>query len=149
MSNENTKFYERNAIAAVINPASQAAGTVSSGWISMAAYHQLCAVGLVGAFGASATVDAKLQQAQDSSGAGAKDITGKAITQMLAAGGNNKQFTIEVRDTELDANNGFGYVQFSMTVGTAATLVGGAVFGTLPQFMPGSAFDASSVVQHV
>lgn len=149
MSNENSKFYERNAVAAVINPASQGAGTVSSGWISMAAYHQLCAVGLVGAFGASATVDAKLQQAQDSSGTGAKDITGKAITQLLAAGGNNKQFSLEVRDTELDANNGFGYVQFSMTVGTAATLVSGVVFGALPQYMPASAFEGASVVQHV
>ena len=149
MSNENTKFYERNAIAAVINPASQAAGTATSGWISMAAYHQLCAVGMVGVFGGSATVDAKLQQAQDSSGTGAKDITGKAIVQMLAAGGNNKQFTIEVRDTELDSNNGFGYVQLSITVGTAATLIGATVFGAIPQYMPANAFDAASVLQHI
>ena len=149
MSNENTKFFERNAVVAAINPASQAAGTAVSGWISMSAFHQIAAIGLVGVFGSSATVDAKWQQAQDGSGTGAKDVTGKAITQLLAAGGNNRQFTAELRDTELDANNGFGYVQFSMTVGTAATLIGGVVIGTLPQFQPGSLFDATSVAQHV
>lgn len=149
MSNENTKFYERNSIAAVINPQS-GTGSFTSGWVSMGAYHQLCAVIKAGAFGASATVDANLQQAQDSSGTGAKAIgSGKAITQLVAAGGNNRQATIEVRDTELDTNNGFAYVQLTITVGTAATLVDGTVFGCLPQYVPASAFDATSVAQHV
>jgi hypothetical protein len=145
----NTKFYERNALVAAINPASQSAGTASSGWISMSAFHQMVAVGLVGVFGASATVDAKWQQATDSSGTNAKDIANKSITQLVAAGGNNRQFTLEVRDTDLDTNNGFGYVQFSMTVGTAATLIGAAVLGTSPEYLPASAFDATSVAQHV
>jgi hypothetical protein len=39
----------------------------------------------LGVLGASATVDAKLQQATDNSGTGVKDVTGKAITQLVKA----------------------------------------------------------------
>jgi hypothetical protein len=149
MSTVNTKFAERNAQLATINPASQAAGTAVSGWVSMANVEQVVALIKVGVFGASATVDAKFQQATSAAGAGAKDITGKAITQLLAAGGNNRQAWLEVRDNELDTNNGFAFVQLSITVGTAATLIAADVLGTLPRFFPASTLNAASVAQQV
>jgi hypothetical protein len=121
---------------ATINPISQAAGTAVSGWFSLANFQRALAEIDVGVFGASATVDAKVQQAQDNAGTGAKDITGKAITQLLAAGGNNRQAFINLADTDLDITNGFGFVQLSITVGTAATLVGGSLKGFVPRFEP-------------
>lgn len=145
----NSKFFERNAIAAVISPVSQGAGTAVSGWIPMAQYHEIAAVLAVGVFGASATVDCKFQQATDSSGTGAKDITGKSITQLLAAGGNNRQAVVTVRDTDMDTNNGFTHVQFSVTVGTAATLISGVVLGAVPLYSPASSFNPASVAQLV
>jgi hypothetical protein len=94
-------------------------------------------------------VDAKLQQATDSTGTGAKDIPGKAIVQLLAAGGNNRQALIEVRDTELDVNNGYAFVRLSVTVASAASLVQAVVIGHNPIFVPGSGFNQAGVAQIV
>lgn len=145
----NVKFSERNAILATLDPASQAAGTVVTAWVPITKYHSLCALLQVGAFGASATVDAKLRQAQDNTGTGAKDIANKAITQMLAAGGNNKQATIECRSDDLDQLNGFAYVALSVTVGVAATQLSATLFGTNPRYMPASADNQAGVVQQI
>lgn len=147
--NPNVKFSERNAILATLDSASVAASTVVTTWVSIANYHSICALIDVGAFGASATVDAKLRQAQDSSGTGAKDITGKSITQLVAAGGNNRQVTIECRSDDLDMLNGFGYVALSVTVGTAATQLAAFLLGTNPRYMPASAQNQAGVAQQV
>jgi hypothetical protein len=149
MDSQNTRFSERAAILAVVNPASQGAGTANSGWIPVSLFDRIVAELMVGAFGASATVDAKFQQATSSGGAGAKDITGKAITQMVAAGGNNRQAIVEVSETDLDVNNGFAFVQFSVTVGTAATLIAATVKGVNARYQPASAYNATSVAQVV
>ena len=85
---------------ALLDPSSQAAGTVTTGWISVANHHGLLAIVQTGVLGTGATVDAKLQQAQDASGTGAKDLTGKAITQLTqAASGSAKQ----ARDKDFQA----------------------------------------------
>lgn len=146
----NAKLSESLAVLATINPTSQAAGNAVSGWVSMADVRRILAVVSVGAFGASATVDANIQQAQDSSGTGAKAIgSGRAITQLLAAGGNNVQALINVNSDELDATNGFNYVQLTVTVGTAATETAAVVLGGSARFEPASAFNPASVVQTV
>jgi hypothetical protein len=147
--NPNIKFSERTAVLATLDPASVAASTVVSTWVSVANYHSICAVLQTGVLGASATVDAKLRQASDSSGTGAKDITGKAITQIVKASGDNKQATIECRPEDLDQANGFGYVALSVTVGTAASLLSAALLGVNPRFVPASANNQAGVVQQV
>lgn len=147
--NPNLKFPEGHAILATLDPVSQGAATVTTGWVSMANIHQLVALIQTGVLGASATVDAKLRQATSAAGAGAKDITGKAITQIVKASGDNKQATIEVRDTELDVNNGFSFVQLSLTVGTAASLVSAVLLGFNPVYVPASASNQAGTVQQV
>lgn len=147
--NPNIKFAERVAIAATIDPVSQGAGTVTTGWVSMAQFHSLTALIQSGVLGASATLDAKLQQATSAAGAGAKDITGKALTQIVKASGDNKQATIDVRDTDLDVANGFAFVRLSITVGTAASLVSAVLFGNNPIYVPASAANQAGVVQQV
>lgn len=149
----NEKPSEYLAVLATISPSSQAAGAVSSGWVSMANLKALLAKIDVGVFGAAATVDANLQQAQDNTGTGAKAIAGaglggnKAITQLLAAGGNNVQCLINLQDHELDANNGFDYVQLTVTVGVAATETAASLIGCSARYEPASAFNAAGVVQ--
>ena len=145
------------ALVTSIDAISQGAGAANSAWISAANWSAFMAVLDVGVFGASATVDFKIQQAQDNSGTGAKDVTGKAITQLLAAGGNNRQAIINFRDTDLDANNSFGYVRLVCTVGTAATLISAALYGFYGRFEkpvdpvanPSYNFGAASVAQIV
>lgn len=149
MPTTNLKFNEKNAVLATLDPASVGPATVTTGWVSMGNVHSLCALLQTGVLGASATVDAKLQQAQDSSGTGAKDVTGKAVTQLNATTGNNKQVSIDCRDTDLDVNNGFAYARLSVTVGAAASLVGATVFGYNPIFIPATAINQAAVVQQV
>jgi hypothetical protein len=136
MSMPNIKPSDKIAVGAVLDPVSQAAATVTTGWVSMQTAENLLALLQVGAFGASATVDAKLQQASDATGTGVKDISGKAITQMLAAGGNNKQVMLNVRSEELDVINGFCFVRLSVTVGTAATLIAATLLAMDGRYQP-------------
>jgi len=147
--NSNLKFAERCAIVATIDPVSQGAATVTTGWISMALFHSLTALIQTGVLGASATLDAKFQQATSSGGAGAKDVTGKALTQIVKASGDSKQATIDLRDTDLDVAGGFSYVRLSLTVGTAASLVSAVVFGNNPVYVPASASNQAGVVQQI
>ena len=81
----NAKGSELLAILATLDPSSQAAGTATTGWISAANHHGFLAIVQTGVLGTGATIDAKLQQAQDASGTGAKDISGKAIIQLTVA----------------------------------------------------------------
>jgi hypothetical protein len=145
----NQKPSEGLAVLATIDPVSQAAGTVSTGWVDQSVFFNLMALIQTGVLGTSATVDAKLQQATDSSGTGAKDITGKAITQIVKATGDSKQALISMKEADLDTEGGFRYVRLSLTVGTAASLVGAALIGAVPRFQVASTYNQAGVVQNV
>ena len=146
----NAKGSELFSVLATIDPASQAVGTTSTGWISAGNHHNLLAFIQSGALGTNATLDAKLQQAQDASGTGAKDLTGKAITQLTqAASGSAKQALINLRPDDLDVSNGYAFVRLSVTVGVAASLTAAQVLGVNPRFAPGDANNQAAVVQVV
>ena len=145
----NSKASEMLAILATIDPASQSAGSATTGWVSVANHHGLLAVVQTGVLGTLATVDAKLQQATDSSGAGAKDVAGRAITQIVKATGDNKQALINLKPEELDTINGFGFVRVALTVGVAASITGAQLLGVNPRFAPADAGNQAAVVQVV
>ena len=114
---------EELSILATFDPISQAAATVTTGWVSVANFHAFLAVVQTGVMGASATLDAKVQQAQDNTGTGVKDVSGKSIAQIVKASGDNKQALINFKPEDLDNTNGFAYVRLSLTVGTAASVI--------------------------
>ncbi len=143
----NAKGSELLSILATIDPASISAGTVTTGWVSAGNHHNLLAVIQTGTLGTSATLDAKLQQASDSTGAGAKDVSGKAIAQIVKATGDNKQALINLRPDELDVANGFAFVRLSLTVGTAASVAGAQLLGVNPRYASADAFNQAAVVQ--
>lgn len=129
----NVKPSDRVAVVGVIDPDVTTASTVTTSWIDMAKFGALMAIVMAGTLGSSATLDAKFQQATDSSGTGAKDITGKAIAQLTQAGtDSDKQAIINLFQNELDIDNGFTHVQLSLTVGTATSDAGAIVLGFDP-----------------
>ena len=140
---------ENLAVLATIDSSAQAAGTLSSGWVDMRKFLSLLALVNVGVFGASATVDANLQQATDNTGTGAKAITGKVITQLLAAGGNNRQVAINLRPEQLDVTNLFAFVRLNVVVGTAASQTNALVLGVYPRNGLASDFNQAGVAQIV
>jgi hypothetical protein len=137
---------EQVAVVANIDPDAYTAATYTSGWVAMKNYESILAIVQAGTLGSSATLDGKIEQATDSAGTGAKDITGKAITQLTQAGtDSDKQALINVRREELDLDNGFDYVRLSITVGTATSDAGGIVLGVNPRNGPAQDNDASTV----
>ncbi len=145
----NAKASELVAVLATIDPVSQAAGSITTGWVSVANFHNFLATIETGVLGTAATVDAKVQQAQDSSGTGVKDITGRAITQIVKASGDNKQALINFRGEDLDNLNGFAFVRLSITVGTAASQIAAQLLGFTPRFATADTFNQSAVAQIV
>ena len=138
---------EQVAILATIDPDVTAASTVISDYVSLADFGDVMAVIMCGTLGASATVDAKLRQATDSSGTGVKDITGKAITQLTQAGtdASDKQAIINCAASELDVANSFTHVSLSLTVGTATSDIGAIVLGLNPRIGTAADSDLASV----
>lgn len=132
--NANVLPSEKIGLLDTLDPASHAAGTVTTGWIAATDFAQWLVTLQIGAMVATSTLDAKLQQASDSGGTGAKDISGKAITQCLAAADGNKQVEINLKLEELDANNNFTHFRLSVTVATAASIYGAIVQGLEPRY---------------
>jgi hypothetical protein len=139
-------------LQATVDPISQGVGTVTTGWVNATGFAGgMFAVVQAGVLGAAATVDAKLQYAQDGSGTGAADIPGKAITQILKATGDNKQAVIRVPRWQIDmaSSPGHPFVRLSITVGGAASLVAGALYGVGNSYGGQSVQLAGSVAQVV
>ena len=121
---------DKATLLAKLDPVSQGVATVLTSWVKASNYHQILAELMVGVLGAAATVDAKLRQATSDAGAGAKDITGAAITQLTKAGADDsKVVNINLDPNKLDVAGGFHYVALSVTVGTAACLIAATVKG--------------------
>lgn len=137
---------ERAAIVGVIDPDVTAAGDVSTGWVAAKDFHNFLAIVFAGTLGASATLDAKIEQATDSSGTGAKDVAGKAITQMTQAGtDSDKQALINVKQSDLDTANSFTHLRLTITVATASSDASGVLLGFDPAYGAASDYDATTV----
>ena len=138
------KSSEIAAIVATVDPDAYATGAQNSDWVDMEKWENIYAFVAAGVIVSSGTVDFKLQQATSSTGAGAKDITGKAITQ-LTTGDNDEQSVINLRATELDVANNFKYARGVMTLTTAGADAAVFLIGLNPRRGPASDNDLASV----
>lgn len=119
----------RVAVLGQINPQS-ATTAKSTGWVLASLYQNFLAIIQVGTIASTGTVDAKIEQATSAAGAGAKDVTGKAITQLTEAGtDSDKQALINFSAPDLDHSNSFVYVRLTITPATAAALISGTLVG--------------------
>jgi len=142
----NQKGSETAAVVGTIDPDVLTATAHTSDWVSMADFERISAIVMAGTLGSSATLDAKLQQATDASGTDAKDISGKAITQLTQAGSDSdKQAIINCSAEELDLENDFTHVALVITVATASSDGAGLIMGFNPRQGPASDNDIASV----
>ncbi|HEV8061450.1 MAG TPA: hypothetical protein VGP68_16345 [Gemmataceae bacterium] len=136
------------AIPTTMVPPESTSSTVTTGGIDTVKFRRVMFIVGVGTFGSSATVDGKLQSSPDNSTW--TDIAGSNLTQLLAAGGNNKVAIMEISMAMLASLAPTArYVRGSVTVGTAATLVTIIPLGVDAAQKPGSQFNDASVVQKV
>lgn len=146
MTNPNPLPSMLSAVVGVIDPDAYAAGPYSTVYIDMSKREGIQALLLVGTMAATSTVDAKLEQATDAAGTGVKDITGKAIAQLTAAGtDSDKQAVINLRKEELDIANGFSHARLTVTVAVAASDMGAVVMSSAENYGPASDNDLASV----
>lgn len=146
MTQKTVRPSDRFAVVGVIDPDAYTANTYTTGWIDMTQYNELMAIVMAGTLGASATLDAKFEQASDGSGTGAKDVTGAAITQLTQAGSDSdKQAIINLWGEDLDVDNGFTHARLSMTIATATSDAGAVVLGGAKRHGAASSGDLSSV----
>ena len=146
----NAKGSEQLSILATLDPGNQAPGVANTGWVPLSTHHVLLALVQTGALATGATVDAKLQQAQDTNGTGAKDVAGKSIAQLTqASNGANRQALINLRPEELDVNNGFAFVRLVVTVAAAAANTSAQLLGVNPRLTSAETVNQAAVAQIV
>ncbi len=139
------KLSEQMAVLAVVDPDVYTTGATTSDWLDMSKHGKIWAVVFAGDLGAGSTVNFKLQEATSSTGAGAADITGKAITAHTATGtDSNKQAIIDLDESELTIGTG-RYVAGVMTIAGGTTDTCAAIFGGVPKHGPASDNDLASV----
>lgn len=113
----NRDFPARHVIN-VIKPQLVDDAAVVSDWMDVLNAVRVFALINVGA--TDTTVDAKIQQATAVAGTNAKDITGAKITQ-FTSDDDNKYASIDLETAALDINNGFHFIQLSITAGNGST----------------------------
>ena len=147
----NAKGHEVVATVGVIDPDVTAASTVVSDYADAGQFESMLATVMAGTLGSSATLDAKLVQATDSSGTSSKDITGFAITQMTQAGTDQSdtQATIACRAEDLDMDNDFTHVALSITVAVATSDAGGILQGLNSRSLPATEDQLASVGENI
>jgi hypothetical protein len=151
--NANIKPSNRGVLVGVIDPDAYAPGTLTSGWISLADFGAIQAIISWGDLSTLDTINAKLQQATDSSGTGPQDVAGKLIVAIDSSASpipHNKQAVINCRADELDVADSYTHVRLSITLASTSSPLGTADIGAVllgydARYQP--AADATSVAQ--
>lgn len=131
------RFTEQVAFLDKLDPDSYAAAEYNTGYNLLQRYHRAAVVLIVGDMAQGATLDMDIEQATDTSGTGAKAISGKSITQLTAAGNDsNKIVVVELRTEELDVDNAFDCVNAEVTVAGAAVEFALLLLGLEPRYPP-------------
>lgn len=127
---------------AKIDPASYTTAQ-STGWVAAEGHMRYAALIQVGAIASTGTFNAKLEAATSAAGAGAADITGKAITQLSDTGDNQ----LLMIDLSADEISGYSHIRLTLTPATAATIVGAVLVGYSPRYAPVSQTNYGQVVR--
>ena len=128
--NTQAKALDLAQIVGVIEPVAGAA-TYATVYIDAGSAYAFSALVAVGTAGTS--VNAKIQQATDSSGTSVKDLSGSAITEI---DGDGESAVIQFKPEDLDTANGFDHFRLSITTVGATAVAGGTVTAVSPRYAP-------------
>jgi hypothetical protein len=134
------------SIQGIIAPASKTAATYTlSAGVDMSRFVRALFILQCGAMTANSTVDMKLVESANADLSSNTDVSGSnvSITQLLAAGGDNRLATLEIRADQVTKR----YVGVKVTVATAATILGVIALGGQADQKPGAALDIAGVAQ--
>lgn len=146
MASPVTEYFTEGHRLSPIYPASRSAVEANTGWASMRDYHKAVFIVSAGQIGAQGALDASILQATDTLGAGAKAITGKAITP-LDTNDDNSMSVIELDSSELDVANGFDCILGSVSHGGVVAILSSALLIRYqPRFKPVGTDNIDEVV---
>ena len=141
------RFTEVNQPSGELYPALKAVGVHRGAWISMSNHQRAIFIVQVGDMTALSTLDFEVQQGDAAAPTVVKAITGKAITQLTAAGGDgNDLVAVEVRTEELDVSGGFEYLRALLTVGTETVNCAVLALRFIPNYPPVSTSGWTEIV---
>lgn len=145
-----SKMSERVAVVATIDPDANATGTFGSDWVDMTMFDQAMCVVMAGTLGTTAGIDVQIEEATDSSGTGAQNITGKTITELTDANtDSDKQAIINISSDDLDIADNYTHIRAVMTVATATSDSALIILASRPRYGPANDNDLSTVAEIV
>ncbi len=138
------RYTEVTEVLATLAPitANGAVGPHVTGYADFADFHRGFVEFHVGTPGGASTIDITLQQAQDTAGTGAKeltDITGVTLTKapaQIVAADAGEFCGIEINTPELDVTNGYHCIQVTVTVAVDTFTYGLKLLGVVPRYEP-------------
>jgi len=134
------------AVVGSIDPDAYSNAAYTTDYIALKYFRRYMAIIMAGTLGSSATIDAKLTVYTNSSGGGAYDVPGAAITQLTQAGtDSDKQAIINFNTDTIAGSTKYTHMKLTVTVGTAASDMGAVVLGFDPCYGPASDADVSTV----
>ena len=141
------KLSERLALAGVVDPDANAAGTFYTDPVDMADFNEVMLLFLLGiSVTAGSHVLSATEEAASGTGTGSVAITGKAAGA-LTTGSNDSQAIVHVRASDLQ--QGFRYVYGRLVQTTAGADSAVVAIGGAPRFHPATDYDLASVVEIV
>ena len=131
----------------LIGAAPQSGTAVNGAWSDVRNAYFVQFIMYTGIVDNTATLDFKLQQAKTSAGGDAKDISKAAITRVTAHATNNdnKMYSILIRTSKLDDENGFYFVR-PVIAASVASLVSASGVAYRINFVPE---DENNLVEDV
>lgn len=137
--NTNVPVTELVTLVGAIDP-QDGSGELNTGWVDFSLFQAMMAVISAGAV---TSVDAKLEQATDETGAGLKDVTGKSLTTFSD---DNSQGIINIQHGDMDMQSDYRFVRLTVT---ATGRVSANLFGVLAAYGPASKETAMSLIEVV
>lgn len=131
------RFSENFELLGSLSPetANGTVGEHNTGYVSLENFHRVIIMITAGEAGGASTIDVDVEEGTSAAGAGAQNIAGKTITQLVAADEGDTVY-IELRTAELDVNNDYSFINVEVTIAVDTFTSDVKIFGFTPRFAP-------------
>lgn len=126
------RWSEANAILTQINPATYNSQQVSS-WVSVKNYHRFVVILDVGAIPNDTLINAQIEQATDTLGAGQKIL---ATMTALGTADDNGKVIFDLQTEQLDVSGGYDCINIKVTPQGTGAIFSALIIGHQPRHKP-------------